>query len=1587
MSAIVLADKRGELNNGDIPFEVQVSLTPRHVEHLLEEGFKIAEIAELVKWGVKSISSKEAKEMGFGDRRLCKKKGNYVNVQGLYFPNHSLRLDYKIFDENGKETKYLFPKGKEPIAWSASPDVQIATEGFKDGVMATLRGYNCLALTSVTCWEKQLPNNSDIVVIYDADAKFNPNVLWQLLKCAIVKDVKINFLPSVNGFMKAGMCEFFKFGYDLQPIIDDAKTFDEFVPDYIDKLVEITDSKVRESLLIAIFKGCFFRDVKIFSEEIKALVSKVLKIPRKTVNNLFKVAVQKLKSPKADEEELPNVEITQVVFNELFKGKKVIRYADTFYEWQDNYYKEIPDVVYRHKIAKFLNSYYVLNENGEKRYPYAFANWTTRCINYIIDQCIVDPEIVQERMKGINCKNCVVRFDEDNKEFRTEKHDALLHYFFSPPTFTYNPEANPEHLERLLKCLPTDGREIFLRTASCAIDLGYIRKHRGRLPKALFLYGTGNNGKDTLRELLTSIIGDTELSQVTVQAFQQHDQGRPFGLMPLATSKINWCPETNNIMLDNLQSLKAAITGEPISTEKKGKDGVKFKPEAVFFFNINQPITVRGTSEAIDSRYAVLNFPYTFKNNPNANNPNELKADIKFKDDSAWVLENVVPAFLNLLLMKYCETLNEGIDYTPVQNYFKEAQETTSHLIKFINSQNIVENRQGYIVVSEIWDKLQEFYVDEEYKDEKGEWLVDQKGYDSPVTSKPILLKRLQQLFVTLKPDKVNNQRVYKGIAWGKIREIPEINQSEGLNEYEGDNEQKALEAKLDNVEGNSKIVNVESILPSANESILCKNEENKKLSILYNVGDVVKTNTPEYQGKLDYPCTILEKQEYVAWLEHLSDKEEEKYVFTSEYRFLQKWDYDGDDNNGGDDNDPSSSPDNFKIVKLEPKSEDYAKHLEHINSAEEIVLDVETFSECADKKAPLDPSLALPRLIQVMVGDTCYYADLGSGDAKTGTIDLFKVNGSREKTLQSFEGFINLLAEKCKDLGVKVIGHNLTFDLNILTWNFPTLGFEKSTNIWDTKIGLYVFYGDYGNAKLNGERSPILEGGYSLKNGVEKLVGIEVNKAEQTSDWGTEVLSSDQILYACKDCLYAKMLYEEVKKRYSANELKLWELENSQVPISVRICRNGFPFSHSKAENLLSVIAQTISGLEKKWNKLTEGRVWNGKGVNLTTLWIKEQFGIENITKEAISHTEDNEILLIFKQLKSLESLQTKVSTMLIASKKNGKVHSIYDSLSGIGRYKATGSSVKSEEGKAESIIRTNVQSVSNRVDFLLAPLNLPSVRQCFGAEKGKKLIVIDLPAAHARLASDFAKDENAIVAFNDPSIDNHSKVAVFVAKADGNDWSWDKIAHDSKDKSAPDHKKAKLYRGIAKNTFYGFLNGAGSFTITKTMAKDTGVVPDQKLVESAINGCKKLYPNIVKFQKTYINALPVKKIRNQWCSVNVTKDGFRVIMPSDQVNKEPQYANNLAVIWTRVEATAMKKAIVLCQQKIDENPQWKGEIVAMMHDEIDFQVSEQYAFECAEIFNNIIGDCFAEMLTRVSDGRETDLSKLICDSWADKA
>lgn len=482
-------------------------------------------------------------------------------------------------------------------------------------------------------------------------------------------------------------------------------------------------------------------------------------------------------APKPTRKEIKS--FCQHMFDDLFAEENYIYVFKQIYKWMDTHYEPVDNAEIIKQIHDYCDTYRVARSKGKEEfdtYPYADPKYVTKAFDWIKQKFGINPKLVNP--PGLNCVDGVLQlsYDPDSQKWMRNliPHDPKLYYLYAPQASYEIPAvALPDSCDRLLSCLEAPEREIFLRTIASAFDMPTVRRYRGREVRGLLLHGLGNNGKDTLRQVTSMMFGDRGMVGATLSDFQQYDQGRKFPLQKLDGALINWPSENADcMMLDRIQSLKIAITGDPLAGEKKGKDEYQFRPRCPNLFNVNVPPKLQGAMEAIKSRFAILKFLKTFKQNPG---PGELKADSRFLYDPEFVRTEVLPWYLHYCLDALDRLMIEGINYDVTDEAWEDLREESDHIYAFSREVGIGYKNNGILYASEVYQSLREYYIAngalevEEFHDgrKKDRWSQNPAWGDSLVKGPNLIFPRLLKIFPQARRERDSQGRhILVGIGW-----------------------------------------------------------------------------------------------------------------------------------------------------------------------------------------------------------------------------------------------------------------------------------------------------------------------------------------------------------------------------------------------------------------------------------------------------------------------------------------------------------------------------------------------------------------------------------------------------------------------------------------------------------------------------------------------------------------------------------------------------------------------------------------------------------------------------------------------------
>lgn len=452
-----------------------------------------------------------------------------------------------------------------------------------------------------------------------------------------------------------------------------------------------------------------------------------------------------------------------------FGADRWLHIEGILHRWTGTHYEPLPDQTLAPRVAPVLSRLFYINNSGEIIHHWARPARVVEAIEWFRKN--LPPCKDFNPSNALNCRNGPISWGWEGARMKITfaPHDPAQRFTYCLP-YDYNPEADGEHLWRLLDALEPHDRDTMQRLLGAGLQLERYRASKGRI-RALLLLGDGENGKDTIRGALSLTLGARGVTGCTLSDFQQYDKGRKFPIAPLRGARINWSPEnTSFARLEAIQSLKGAITGETLSWEQKNVQEEEFTPNAIFLFNCNQPPLMDAGQAAMQSRWHAIRFLKRYSSNPDLSDPNQLQADPRLKDDLGFIRENICPAMLNWLLGGLQLAVRDGINFRSNPETIDAIRRQSCHLFDFAEDVGLVDERTAEIEHRKVWELLEHWYQEQkilQIDHGRRTWNDREMRSDPPVRTPRLLEGRLKAVFPKLSSRKVPKSRftMLQGIA------------------------------------------------------------------------------------------------------------------------------------------------------------------------------------------------------------------------------------------------------------------------------------------------------------------------------------------------------------------------------------------------------------------------------------------------------------------------------------------------------------------------------------------------------------------------------------------------------------------------------------------------------------------------------------------------------------------------------------------------------------------------------------------------------------------------------------------------------
>ncbi len=272
----------------------------------------------------------------------------------------------------------------------------------------------------------------------------------------------------------------------------------------------------------------------------------------------------------------------------IISTENIIKVADVVYLYHNGVYEEDR----KGEILKYKIQSLIYRD---------FQN--SRTINRIYDLLLIQPSIKKQYGELNQFPAYWVNFKNGMLDVKTM--ELLPH---SPQYFSMN--QIPHNFTSLTKAdlerFPHSQQ--FLKTSFDVQDIETVFQYMGVCLTHTILYqvfllllGEGANGKSLLIEMFHAVIGEKNISNLSMDKLTQR-----FFSSQLFLKLINTCADIPKINIDDDAELKKIIGGDSIQAEFKGKDSFSFKPYAKLLFSANRFPHVDDKSDGFRRRLRVI---------------------------------------------------------------------------------------------------------------------------------------------------------------------------------------------------------------------------------------------------------------------------------------------------------------------------------------------------------------------------------------------------------------------------------------------------------------------------------------------------------------------------------------------------------------------------------------------------------------------------------------------------------------------------------------------------------------------------------------------------------------------------------------------------------------------------------------------------------------------------------------------------------------------------------------------------------------------------------------------------------------------
>lgn len=226
--------------------------------------------------------------------------------------------------------------------------------------------------------------------------------------------------------------------------------------------------------------------------------------------------------------------------------------------------------------------------------------WVDNALKEFEFECTVLENERRASPMWLNLKNCMLNV----RTMKTAPHDPK-YYSMSQLPVKYDPETRaPIWVDEFLPAVFADDLEKIMVLQEF---FGYCLFPRIIFPAALFQIGGGANGKGTVQRILEAMLGDENVSHISLKRMEDR-----FGIVEIKDKLLNTCGETSTQPLE-VTRFKEVAAADRIQAERKYLPDISFIPIAKHMISMNEFPGIKDKTDAFFRRIIVLEYMQKFE--------------------------------------------------------------------------------------------------------------------------------------------------------------------------------------------------------------------------------------------------------------------------------------------------------------------------------------------------------------------------------------------------------------------------------------------------------------------------------------------------------------------------------------------------------------------------------------------------------------------------------------------------------------------------------------------------------------------------------------------------------------------------------------------------------------------------------------------------------------------------------------------------------------------------------------------------------------------------------------------------------------